>query len=229
MMWIDSERIALGIRGYIFIFGESSMQGEHPVEIDLHVGRLAILSLLWCHVSTAHAQTTTINSVNANAVVIQKQESAAVRPSPALPSRQPLQGPSAQTVGIPFLPRELLAYMSPRCAQLFEVELRGGSRSLDRTVSVGLQTEFQMNCPDAVSEARKALTQDKLRKYDAAQAQRTAAQNAAQQDKLTREQCSEWLRILAGKRKRLDSMTEGEKSDHQRFEQNFLARCKGVT
>ena len=53
-----------------------------------------------------------------------------------------------------------------------------------------------------------------------------AAASTAAQDKMSKEQCSELLRILANKRKRLDSMTEGEKADHARSEENYLARCK---
>lgn len=189
--------------------------------------RLALSSIICCSAALGYAQTTVNNTVNNNTtIIVQKQQTVIVRSAVPAPRTPPPREPPPPN--FPFQPRELLPYMSPRCAQLYEAELTGFTRRTGTSAAVGVRNEFQSNCPDAVSEARKSLYQDKLGKYNAAQDQKIAARNSAQQDKMTREQCSELLRILANKRKRIDSMSDGEKADHARSEENYAARCKSV-
>jgi hypothetical protein len=191
--------------------------------------RELLVSMVSCAAfGVGFAQTTVNNNGNNNktTVIIQKQETVVTRAPPVVVVRP--SPPPPAPAEFPYQQRDLLPYMSPRCAQLFEVELSRYARRAGNSVVAGVQNEFRTSCPDAIADARRGLYQDKLRQYDAAQNQKMAARSAAQQDKLTHEQCSELLRILAGKRKRLDSMTDGEKSDHQRSEQNYTARCQGV-
>ena len=192
-------------------------------------GRVALSSIVCCSAAFGYAQTTVNNTVNNNTttIIVQKQQNVIVHSAvPATRTPPPPREPPPPN--FPFQPRELLPYMSPRCAQLYEAELTGFTRRTGVSAAVGVRNELQSNCPDAVSDARKSLHQDKLGKYNAAQDQKIAARNSAQQDKMTKEQCSELLRILANKRKRIDSMTEGEKADHAHSEENYAGRCKGT-
>ena len=187
---------------------------------------LALLALSAVGVVTgATAQTTVNNTVNNNSTSIVIKQSVIVHNSArAAPAPRPAPPPPAPQV-FPYQPRELLPYMSPRCAQLYELELSPARRT-PYAVGAGVRNEFRSDCPDAINEARKSLFQNKASKYNAAQDQKLAATNAAAQDKMSKDQCSELLRILANKRKRLDSMTDGEKADHARSEENYAARCK---
>ena len=126
-----------------------------------------------------------------------------------------------------FKPQELLPYLSPRCAELNEAIRRGpvrGSRSQE-TIA-GMRDEYQSRCQDDEREARERLYRDKIAQRNDLVSQKTAAAAASNQAKLTRDQCDEMLRILVARRKRLDGMSDGERNDHQRFESNYVARCK---
>ena len=200
--------------------------GEHPVRDLLGYARMASGLVAACSVTAAGAQTTVNNTVinnNTTNIIVQKQNIVVQR---AAPAPRPPPPPPPPPPNFPYQPRELLPYMDSRCAQLYELEISGMPRRTSSSVITGVRNEFQSNCPDAVSEARKRLNADKLAKYSASQDQKMAASNAVQQSRMTQEQCNEMLRILAGKRKRLSTMTEGEKADHARFEENYAARCK---
>jgi hypothetical protein len=171
-----------------------------------------------------NAQTTVNNTVYNTNIIIQNQRTVwANNPVPVIRNLPRPPAPVFQ-----YQPRELLPYMSPRCAQLYEAELGGFTRRTSGSVGAGVHNEFLSSCPDAMSEARQSLNRDKLEKYNATQDQKSAARSSAQRDKITREQCDELLRILAGQRKRIDSMSDGEKADHAHSEQNYAARCKAA-
>jgi hypothetical protein len=180
----------------------------------------------------AHAQITVNNTtINSTSLTIRQQPTLVVpAPAPQIRTARPLPPPLPKPPPPPssfaYQPRELLRYMSPRCAQLYEMQLSGPQRGM-RTVTQGsLREEFQSRCPEAVSEARAGLYQDQLRSYYAQSGQKAAARMAAEQDRLTREQCDEMLSNLVGRRKRVDTMSDGEKVDLARFEAIYSNRCK---
>ena len=199
---------------------------EPPVRDRFVSVRAALAWMAACSPVLALAQTTVNNTViNNNStmnIVVQRQTVIVQSAAPAYRPPPPPPPPP----NFPYQPRELLPYMSSRCAQLYEIEISGVPRRTSYSTVAGVRNEFQSDCPDAVSDARKRLNTDKAAKYYASQDQKMAANNAAQQSRMTQEQCNELLRILAGKRKRLATMTEGEKADHARSEDNYTARCK---
>ena len=161
----------------------------------------------------AHAQTVINNgSNNTTQVFVQKAPIVIIQRSPPPPS-------------FPYPQRELLPCMSARCAQLYEAQITSPSRRTGRTTGMDVREEFRLACPDAVSEAHKALYQVKLKSYDARQDAAMAQRQVVELSKATREQCDELLRILAGKRTRLPMMDDGERADHERSEANYRARC----
>lgn len=183
----------------------------------------AILVSAWSLDISAYAHTivnSTVNNNTTNIVVKTQQTLIITQSSSAIRTSEP---PST----FAYQPHELLPYMSPRCAQLYEAQLNRYKRRMSATVAAGVSDEFQSKCLDSVAEARRSLFQAKIDKRNTTQDQNLAAKRSAEQDQSTREQCGELHRILVAKRKRLDSMTDGEKADHARVEGNFSANCKG--
>ena len=72
--------------------------------------------------------------------------------------------------------------------------------------------------PDRYREADKQQQDQRRDEQAIAKADKSRAQVSA-------EQCYEMLRILHGKRQRTASMSDGEKADLQRFEDNYKNRC----
>jgi hypothetical protein len=177
-------------------------------------------------VSAVNAQTVINNgTINTTNVFVQRAPTVFVERSP--PVRQTMAAVPTRPAptSFPYQQRDLLAYMSPRCAQLYEVQLMGGARRTSRSASGDVREEYRLSCHDAVSEAQKAHYQDKLKTYNMRQESDSAAKTAADQTRTSRAQCDELLRILASKRKRVAAMTEGERTDHERSESNYRARC----
>jgi hypothetical protein len=89
-----------------------------------------------------------------------------------------------------------------------------------------LATNYRLRCGEDEQQAHQKLSQarsDERSQRRMAQAQQSAEVARA---KLTVEQCNEMLRVLAGRRQRVASMTPGEKTDLDLFEANYRARCK---
>jgi hypothetical protein len=191
--------------------------------------RHAMLGVVVGFSTAGHAQTTVNNTVNNTTnIIIQRQQTVILRSTVPVLRTPPPAPREAPPPAFSYQPRELLPYMSPRCAQLYEAQLNGFARRTSASIGAGVRDEFQSDCPDAVNDARQSLNRDKLGKYTSAQDQKVAAKSAAQQDMMTRDQCSELLRILANKRKRIDSMSPGEKEDQARSEERYAGRCKGI-
>lgn len=119
---------------------------------------------------------------------------------------------------------DYLNYMSGRCRTLNETLHNAYARRLSRETQHSLQQEYQDHCADEEYEAR---SQSDAKRRD----QRQQLQDASRQRELAREQstahteqCRESQRIIATKRARTD-LTEGEKSDLNRFEANVRSRC----
>jgi hypothetical protein len=136
--------------------------------------------------------------------------------------------PSPSSSGyLPTPPRaeKHLEYLSPRCAEVAEALRTGPSRGVRGDVISELHREFRANCADEDRAARTQAQQRESAERDQRQSQQRMAVAAKEQSKFEVEQCQEMLRILTAKRKRLDSMTDGEKQDFQRFSDNHKARC----
>jgi hypothetical protein len=117
-----------------------------------------------------------------------------------------------------------LSYLSPRCASLSDAIRTAPSRGLKYDTIRQLQQEYSRECSEDESEARSRLSQERR---DQKQQQKEAmALTKAEQERasIRAQQCGESKRILVTKRARTD-LTDGEKADLKRFEENYLARC----
>jgi len=118
-----------------------------------------------------------------------------------------------------------LSYMSVECADLREGLRTGPARGLKGTTMVELSRNYHERCADNEAQAMQRLSDDRRLQKE----QQRATDNAVRRERdsavLATEQCNEQLRVLAAKRKRAATMTEGEKADLQIFEANYKARC----
>jgi selenocysteine-specific translation elongation factor len=93
-----------------------------------------------------------------------------------------------------------------------------------------MQVDYRKRCSEEEQEARMKMSKDGWdKRVDQRQADREAQVSQAQEQNRTaakQQQCIESRRILMNKNARND-LTEGEKADLARFEENFRARCGG--
>jgi hypothetical protein len=143
------------------------------------------------------------------------------------PYRDTTRTPSYSSGYLPAPPRaeKHLEYLSPRCAEVAEAIRTGPARGVRGDVINELHREYRANCAEEDRDARTRAQQRESAVRDQPQSQQRMAVAAKEQSNFEHEQCQEMLRILTAKRKRLDSMTDGEKLDFQRFSDNYKARC----
>lgn len=117
-----------------------------------------------------------------------------------------------------------LKYLSPRCASLNDAIRTAPARGLKWDTIADMRREYSRECADSESESRAKLNEDR----SAQQKEKLEARNAekAERDRasIQAQQCGESKRILLAKRARTD-LTEGEKADLRRFEDNYRTRC----
>jgi len=117
-----------------------------------------------------------------------------------------------------------LKYLSPRCASLNDAIRTAPARGLKHDVIKQMRKEYDDECSESERQADAQLSKDRKDKTkqisDATQAERADKERAA----LREQQCGESKRILFAKRARTD-LTEGEKADLRRFEDNYRSRC----
>jgi hypothetical protein len=121
---------------------------------------------------------------------------------------------------------DILPFLSPECAQMNDAVRTGPTRGLKGTAMSELISNYRLRCGEDEQLAYQKMSQarsDERNNRKAAQAVQSAEQARA---KMTVEQCGEMLRIIAGKRQRLSTMTPGEQGDFERFDANYRARCK---
>lgn len=119
-----------------------------------------------------------------------------------------------------------LSHLSPECAQLNDAIRTAPSRGVGYSTQRELREEYQAKCSDDDSAARQALNRERNEKRQAARDEKVQQQVARQRSEASRAQCDELLRILAQRRKRYETMTPGERADHDRSEGNYIERCK---
>ena len=119
---------------------------------------------------------------------------------------------------------DYLQYMSPRCSSMNDAIRTSGVRGLNYQASAELQRNYQRECAEDESEARSRQYKER---GDARKAERDAKQSAQtvqQQTQMAQQQCDESKRIIASKKRRTN-LTEGERGELQRFEENIRAHC----
>jgi selenocysteine-specific translation elongation factor len=117
-----------------------------------------------------------------------------------------------------------LKYLSARCASLNDAIRTAPARGLKHDVINQLRKEYSDECSESERQADAQLSLDRKDKSkqlnDARQAETLDKERAA----IREQQCGESKRILFAKRARTD-LTEGEKADLRRFEDNYRSRC----
>ncbi|QJW83360.1 hypothetical protein HK414_01540 [Ramlibacter terrae] len=131
--------------------------------------------------------------------------------------------PSRPIPGVGEAPRHL-QYMSPRCASLNDALRTAAARGLKYETVATMRRDYRAECGENENDARTQLSRDA-----GAQRQQQVAERqmqAAEQERaaLHQQQCDESKRILVTKRNR-PGLTDGERAELARFEDNYKARC----
>lgn len=119
-------------------------------------------------------------------------------------------------------------YLGAECARISEGLRNGPTLGVPHGVLSDLRREYNQKCRDEEQDARRLARDDETRaRKDRSSAQlaeqhvhAAAARNAAQ--------CDEMLGALARKRRRIETLTQGEKDDMARFQSNYDERCKSA-
>jgi hypothetical protein len=117
-----------------------------------------------------------------------------------------------------------LQYMSPRCASLNDALRTAYARGLKSETVATMRRDYMGECGEDEREAMQEFSRARSENYAQRTQARMAERQQAERDKLRNQQCMEGSRILATKKKRTD-LSDGEKADLLRFEENFRARC----
>lgn len=117
-----------------------------------------------------------------------------------------------------------LKYMSPRCASLHDAKRTARARGLTGDTISEMQRNYQAECGENEREAYAMLYQERGDQARAKFADKQAQVQAKERTALQQQQCGESKRILVTKRQRTD-LTEGEKAELKRFEDNYRERC----
>ena len=117
-----------------------------------------------------------------------------------------------------------IRYMSARCASLSDAVRTAYARGLKPETVEDLRRNYRNECAENESEARTQQFQEGRDRKQQAKADAIADKQSRERTALQQQQCGESKRILATKRARTD-LTEGEKTELQRFEDNYRSRC----
>ena len=117
-----------------------------------------------------------------------------------------------------------IARMSPRCASLHDALRTANARGLQADTVRTMRKDYQNECAEDEREAQSAFARERGDQAQARRQAEVARLQAADQTRAHEERCGESRRILAVKKRRAD-LTEAEKAELQRFEQNVRARC----
>lgn len=186
--------------------------------------RIAFLVLAMMAASTLHAQARYTCRAPNGSVVISDRPCAA---SPGVVYYGP--DPSAQFSYDRPMPRSPDApphvkYMSARCASLNDALRTAPARGLKQETISTMQKDYRNECGENESEAQAQYSQERGEKAQQRRAEKAAEKQEVERASLREQQCGESKRILFAKRARTD-LNEGEKTELQRFEANYRARC----
>ncbi len=121
--------------------------------------------------------------------------------------------------------QEHLKHLSPRCSVLSEGIRTSTARGVKYDVISELNKNYQRECAEDDRAARGKVSAEHRELAKAKDAANKQALASAEKSELHLQQCGEMKRILYTKRQRTD-FTDGEKTELQRFEQNYLQRCQ---
>lgn len=182
---------------------------------------IALVATMVAVTSSTQAQSRYACNVNGRAVVSTQPCSNSgivyYGPTATRPAYEPPLPPSKPAPVI-------LKYLNPRCASLNDALRTAATRGLKYDTINQMQREYSEQCADNESEAYGHVMQErkdnKKKLADSKEAEKLDQQRSAEHQQL----CGESKRILYTKRARKD-LTDGEKADLQRFEDNYRSRC----
>jgi hypothetical protein len=121
---------------------------------------------------------------------------------------------------------DYLKYMSAKCSSMHDAIRTSSARGVRAETVAEARKNYQEECAADESQASSRLSKERGEKNKAKEEGRLAEERSKQQSATQSQQCGESKRILMVKRARTD-LTEGEKGDLKRFEDNYKARCGG--
>ena len=117
-----------------------------------------------------------------------------------------------------------IKYLSARCSSLNDALRTAPARGLKYETIETMRKNYDNECRDEEMEAREKLSSDKYAKIKQRKEEEIENKKVQERTALQVQQCGESKRILNTKRARTD-LTDGEKADLQRFEENYKSRC----
>jgi hypothetical protein len=117
-----------------------------------------------------------------------------------------------------------LKYTSPRCAALHDSIRTGPARGLSGQTINAARKEYDRECRDDERDAMQQLGREQQDKRAQKTAEKQVQVMTAERARQHEQQCGEAKRILKIKKARTD-LSDGEKADLKRFEDNYIARC----
>ena len=135
-------------------------------------------------------------------------------PAPAPSYRQQTTAP----------PPDFLPLLSARCSSMNDAVRTSAARGLGYQASQELRRNYQHECGAEENLARQQMYRNGQNQAKADNDARRSAVNAEVRSEAERDQCRESMRIIVAKRARTN-LTEPERAELQRFEDNIRARC----
>ena len=180
-----------------------------------------VLALMALQASAAWAQTTYLcHSRNGTPYQSSRPCPPSVTYYGPTATQQQYQAPTPRIGEAP----DALKYMTPRCASLNDAIRTARARGLNHDTISQMRRDYGRECGDSDREAHSKMSEDRRDQMQ----QRKEAANAEKQERdrasIREQQCGESKRILVTKRARTD-LTEGEKAELRRFEENYRSRC----
>ena len=117
-----------------------------------------------------------------------------------------------------------LRYMSPRCASLNDAIRTAYARGLKSETVSEMRRNYNIECAESDADARSRMSQDRGDQQQQRRQEKEAEKMERDRASMREQQCGESKRILFTKRARTD-LTEGEKAELKRFEDNYRSRC----
>ena len=117
-----------------------------------------------------------------------------------------------------------LMYLSPRCASLNDAIRTASARGLKHDTVSQMSKEYSRECSQDESEANSRMSQERIDQTQLLKDAKATSSQEKERASMREQQCGESKRILHTKRARTD-LTDGEKSELRRFEDNYRSRC----
>ncbi len=121
---------------------------------------------------------------------------------------------------------DYLQYMSPKCSSMHDAIRTSAARGVPQETVSEARRNYREECAADERQASSRLSKELGEKSQAKEEAKRAEERNQQRSAAQEQQCGESKRILGTKRARTD-LTEGEKGDLKRFEDNYKARCGG--